>query len=365
MYYYFVLNHPAHFHLFKNSISELMNHGHECEIFIRPKDILKDLLDRDGFHYNTLSFLKRNNKSILFSSFLGLLKKDFELAKYITKRKPNLLIGTDWAITNVGKLFNIPSLVFNEDDTIATPENKLFYPLATNLILPDCCDKGLWVNKRISYAGYHELAYLHPKRFKSNLNLLNKNITSKKPYIIIRLVKLTASHDKGKKGLGYHLLTQIIENYNEKYEILISYEGQPDIQFDKFNYKLDPSLMHHYLAEANLVIGDSQTMIAEAAVLGTPSIRFNDFVGKLGYLEELELKYNLTYGIKTSEPEKLLLKIDKLLSFPNIKEEWRKRKEKMLLDKIDVTAFIVWLIENYSQSLKLVKENPDYQYNFK
>ncbi len=35
-------------------------------------------------------------------------------------------------------------------------------------------------------------------------------------------------------------------------------------------------------------------MIAEAAVLGTPSIRFNDFVGKLGYLEDLEHKYGLT-----------------------------------------------------------------------
>lgn len=29
-------------------------------------------------------------------------------------------------------------------------------------------------------------------------------------------------------------------------------------------------------------------MAAEATILGTPSIRFNDFVGKLGYLEELE-----------------------------------------------------------------------------
>ena len=47
-------------------------------------------------------------------------------------------------------------------------------------------------------------------------------------------------------------------------------------------------------------------MAAECAVLGTPSIRFNDFVGKLGYLEELELEYGLTFGIKTSDPEKLL-----------------------------------------------------------
>ncbi len=47
-------------------------------------------------------------------------------------------------------------------------------------------------------------------------------------------------------------------------------------------------------------------MVAEAAVLGTLPIRFNNYVGKLSYLEELEHKYHLTFRIKTSEQEKLL-----------------------------------------------------------
>ena len=192
-----------------------------------------------------------------------------------------------------------------------------------------------------------------------------KNINDHKPFIIVRLVKLTASHDKGKKGLGIQLLNQIIENYKNQYQILISFEGEPNYQLKEYCYNFDPSLMHHFLAGAHLVIGDSQTMIAEAAVLGTPSIRFNDFVGKLGYLEDLEHKYGLTYGIKTSEPEKLLAKVAELLSSPNIIEEWTRKKEKMLQDKIDVTAFIVWFIENYPNSLKIAKENPDYQFKFK
>jgi len=105
-------------------------------------------------------------------------------------------------------------------------------------------------------------------------------------------------------------------------------------------------------------------MIAEAAVLGTPSIRFNDFAGKLGYLEELEHKYGLTYGIKTSEPEKLYQKIEELLNTPDLKEEWKKRRQKMLSEKIDVTAFMVWFIENYPESVAIMKKNPDYQYKF-
>jgi len=365
MYYYFVLNHPAHYHLFKYTILDLKRLGHQCDIFIRPKDVLKRLLDKDETIYITLSNLEKNERRILFSSILGLMKKDFELAKYILKRKPDLMIGTDWAITNLGRIFNIPSLVFNEDDIFATPENKIFYPLAKNLVLPDCCDKGLWKQKRISYAGYHELAYLHPKRFNIDNEVIQNHFSSQKPYIIIRLVKLTASHDKGKRGLGFQLLDQIIEKYKDQFQILISFEREMNNKYLKYNYNFDPNLMHHFLAGAHLVIGDSQTMIAEAAVLGTPSIRFNDFVGKLSYLEELEHKYGLTYGFKSNEKEKFLLKIEELLAISDLKNLWQTKLRNMYKDKIDVTAFMVWFIENYPQSLKIVKENPDYQYNFK
>lgn len=51
------------------------------------------------------------------------------------------------------------------------------------------------------------------------------------------------------------------------------------------------------VAFASLYIGDSQTMAAEAGVLGVPFVRFNDFVGRIGSLRELEDVYELGYGI--------------------------------------------------------------------
>lgn len=365
MYYYFVLNHPAHYHLFKYTIRDLKHHGHECDIFIRPKDVLSKLLDRDEINYIIIADSIRNKKGIHFQSISGLIKKDFELTKYIKKRKPDLMIGTDWAITILGRIFDIPSIVFNEDDTIATPENKIFYPLAKNLVIPDCCDKGLWKNKRISYAGYHELAYLHPKRFNFDYEIIKKHLNNNKPYILVRLVKLTASHDKGKKGLGFQLLDTIIEKYKEQFLILISFEGEINTRYADYGFIFDPSLMHHFLAGAHLVIGDSQTMIAEAAVLGTPSIRFNDFVGKLSYLEDLEHVYDLTYGFKSNEKERFLLKIDELLITNDLKNRWQIKLRNMFKDKIDVTSFFTWLIENYPNSFRTIRENPDYQYKFK
>ena len=106
-------------------------------------------------------------------------------------------------------------------------------------------------------------------------------------------------------------------------------------------------------------------MTAEAAVLGTPAIRFNDFVGKLGYLEELEHKYGLACGIRTSEPHNLYDKIEELVNTPNIKRIWQERRQKMLSEKIDVAAFMTWFIENYPKSARIMKAKPDYQYQFK
>ena len=38
---------------------------------------------------------------------------------------------------------------------------------------------------------------------------------------------------------------------------------------------------------------------------------------------------------------------------------------KLLKDKIDLTAFMVWFIENFPESFKEFKENPEIQWRFK
>jgi predicted glycosyltransferase len=114
-----------------------------------------------------------------------------------------------------------------------------------------------------------------------------------------------------------------------------------------------------------MLIGDSQTMTSEAAVLGTPAIRCNTFVRRISYLEEEEFKYNLTYGFLPTDSEAMFGKIEELLAMSNLKQEWQRRREIMLANKIDVTAFFVWFIENYPESTKIMRENPDYQYKFK
>ena len=106
-------------------------------------------------------------------------------------------------------------------------------------------------------------------------------------------------------------------------------------------------------------------MSAEAGVLGVPFIRYNDFVGKISYLNELENVYKLGYGINTSNEDYMISIVKKIISKNDIKKLYINRRDKMLKDKIDYSSFLSWVINNYPNSIKVMTENQDYQYNFK
>lgn len=345
----FFLNHPAQYHLFKNSIHQLKQRGHTVKVIIVKKDVLEDLVKAEGWDYINLFPEGRRYKNYpaLVTAIVNLFKTEMRLWRFFKKEKFDLLAGTEGTLAHMGFFLRIPSLLFNEDDTTATPENYLFYPFATKVILPACCDIGKWQHKRISYPGYHELAYLHPRYFSPDESKVRSFNPNGDKYFILRLAELSASHDAGKKGISDAIAQKIIEILKPQGRIFISCERPLSAPFEPYRLKINPADIFHVLYFAHLYIGDSQTMAAEAAVLGTPSIRFNDFVGRLGYLEELEHKYELTVGIKTSDEKKLLETIKEVLAMPHLKDHWRNKRKVMLVENVDVANFIMEVIENF------------------
>ncbi len=357
------MGHPAHFHLFKNVVTNLQERGHQTRILIKNKDILEDLLKGSSMEYTNI--LPKGRKDSKISIALGLLIREKELFKIVLDDRPDVMIGTSAEIGHIGRLLNIPSIAVNEDDFDAVPLFSNFtYPFVNHILAPAVCRVGHWKNKTIAYEGYHELAYLSPTYFQQCEKREMSLDLSKERFFILRFAKLSAHHDAGKTGLTTGIAQNVIDLLKPHGRIYITAERALEPQFEKYRTRINPLDIHHALSHADLYLGDSQTMAAEAAVLGTPSLRFNDFVGRLGYLEELEHKYGLTYGIRTTEPRRLYEMIEKLLYTPNLQEEWQVRRSKMLADKIDVTAFMVWLIENYPDSAKIMHENPDYQFRF-
>ena len=300
----------------------------------RGKDVLFDLLE--GLPYEIVYLNPRKGKNKL-SLIMTILYRELILFRLALKYKPKMLIGTDIVITHIGKVLNIPAVILNEDDAKEVPFlAKYGFRYATAVFSPNSCDIKPYQNK-IGYMGYHELAYLHPNYFTPKRSKVTQLSKDGEDYFILRFAELTAHHDDGKKGIDLGLTKKLIAQLAPFGRVYITSERKLETELEPYRIIIKPKDMHHALYFAKIYIGDSQTMAAEAAVLGTPSIRFNDFVGKLGYLEELEHKYNLSIGIPTNKPNLLFEKIEQLLSNKSLKNDFEQRREIMLRASVDVT----------------------------
>lgn len=338
--------------------------GHSVYIIIKSKDILEELLKQAQLpYYNILPIDFRKSK---FDVFRQMLIKDFRILKFCLKHKVDLLTGSTPEVAHVGWLLNKSSVNTSEDDMDVVPAwSKIAGPFAQTMLSPIICNNGEWEKKSIKYNSYHELAYLHPNHFVPDKKIVEKYFSANSSYFIIRFAKLNAHHDKGIQGINAHIAQNIIDILLPYGDVYITSERELEPQFEKYRIHINPLDMHHVMAFAQIYIGDSQTMAAEAGVLGVPFVRFNDFVGRIGYLRELEDVYQLGYGIKTNELERLYKTVTELVEMTERKQIFNARRQKMLSEKIDYAKFLTWFIENYPESKRIMTENPDYQWNFR
>jgi len=355
------INHPAHVHYFYNLYKILIERGHKVCVTAKAKDISLKLLDNFSIPY----YCTGENKKTIIEKFLSIIKSDYVILKTSLKFKPDLFVGFfSLSASHVGTLFNKPVIGFAD-----TEHAKLSIittaPFTDVVLTPSCFKKDLG-KKQIRFNGYMELCYLHPNYFtpdSSTLNLLGVKKSEK--YVIMRFVSWNASHDLGHSGLSLEMKRRAVKELSKYAKVFISSEGKLPEDLKKYQIKNPPERMHDALYYATLLYGESATMASECAVLGTPAI-YLDNDGR-GYTDEEEAKYNLVFNFSESlKDQKLSIKKGiELLRKPDVKKEWRNKSQKMILDKIDVTAFMVWFVENYPNSVKIMRKNPDYQYNFR
>jgi predicted glycosyltransferase len=356
------LGHPAHFHLFKNVAKNLIQTGFHVSFVMKKKDILEKLLQDDNLTY----YVIREGRS---NTILGLIKSviqmEIGMARFIRKNHIELLIGSTLSFAT--RVFTKSKVVVTgEDDASLVPIfARMVFPFVNEILSPISCNNERWNKKTIKYNSYQKLAYLHPNNFTPNINIVKKYFSPEKPYFLLRFAKLNAYHDLGIHGISTEIAKNLINILKKHGSVYITSERELEPQFEQYRLNINLLDIHHIMAFSTLYIGDSQSMSVEAAMLGVPSVRFNDFAGKIGVLEELEHKYHLTFGIKSSEPEKLYQKVEELLNMNGLYNEFQVRRQRMLADKIDCAEFLTWFIGNYPDSKKIMKENPDYQYKFK
>ena len=344
----------------------LMSRGHHIEIIITSKDVLEDLVKFEGWNYTNIFPEGRKIKGLspIISSGINLLRTIYRLYKYTQKKKYDLFI-TDDLLVFFTKILNVPSIAFTDDDIAITKQFSIILSRATYILAPEITDLKKFNYKKIGFNGYKELAYLHPNTFTPDKEIIRAINPNLERYFILRLVSLTASHDVAMKGISNKQVERLIKLLETKGKVYISAERELPDQFKKYKLRISPEKILHVLFYADLFIGDSQTMTSEAALLGTPAFRCNDFVGKIGVMDEKETKYGLSFNYLPKDFASMYAKLARVISEDNFKKKFKEKRRKMLSDKIDLSKFMTWLFENYPNSILEYQNEPDIQYKFR
>ncbi len=333
----FVIRHPARVHLHKNTISELSK-DHDVYVFAHDKELVSRLLESYNIDYTLLTTHPNTQIELL----LNQIKLEYNLLKHAKKIEPDVIIGGPSA-GHVSKIVGARSISFWDSEGIRKPY-FIHIPFTDVILSPESYKVDLG-SKHIKYSGNHELAYLHPNRFSPDSSILKKfNIHNDQKIIILRFIAWKALHDIDQSGFTINQKKELVSRLTDYGQVYITSESKLPSEFEDYRLPVPPHRIHDLLYYADLYVGDSQTMASEAAVLGTPAIRSNSFSGEnnLGYLLELEEKYDLLYS--TTNPEKAINKAVKWIQNPNLKDEWQRKRQKFLEDKIDVTNFIIDVI---------------------
>ncbi len=354
------IGHPADFYLFHILAKDLKTKGHFVRFTCREKECTVDLLK----YYNLPFTSFGHSFKTSLGKIWGLLVFNSKMLKALLQIKPDITLGHgSFYAAQMSWLLGIPHI--SMEDTGNMEQVRLYKPFTKAILVPESFQKKLG-SKQIAYKGNHELAYLHPKRFTSDPSILDElQIKPGESYVILRFVAWNASHDKGHQGMSLKNKLKAIELFSKHSRIFISSEAALPEELEKYRLTTKPAQLHDVIAYSSLLFGESATMASEAAVLGVPGIFINNT--SICYTHEEEGKYGLVFNYTESEEdqEKAIHKGLELLTTAGIKEEWAMRRQKMLNDKIDVTSFLVWFVENWPASKKIMKENPDYQDNFR
>jgi uncharacterized protein len=349
------IGHPAHVHLFKNFAWEMQKKGHFILFSNREKEISSYLLKKYGFDFKSFG---KPFKGIIGKLF-GMIIFDIKLFLVSLRFKPDIFLshGSMYA-AQVSWILGKPHIAF--EDTGNMEQIRLYLPF-TKVVLTSYSFSKDFGYKQIRYKGFHDSAYLHPNRFNPDPDIFYfLGIQPDQKYVIIRFVSWQATHDLNQKGFLDEQKLELILELKKYAFVFITSEIPETGELKKYEIQIPPEKMHDALYYAALSIGEGATIASECAFLGTPAIYISSITAMK--LKE-QTKLGLVYCYKNFINAKI--KAIEIIKNPNIRNELQKNREALLGSQIDLTAFLIWFVENYPESFKIMKKNSEYQMRFK
>ncbi len=329
------VGHPAHVHLFRNVARDWQAQGHKVLFSALDREMILYLLQVYNLPYR-VTYKRRRGKLALLVELAVRTLTTWWIARQF---KADLLVS--FGSPTVGlpaRLIGKPYIALTDTDH-ATEQHTLFKPFATVIATPTVFKPDLGP-KQVRYAGFHELAYLHPDEFTPDPNELTPlGLTPDERFFVVRFVAWGATHDVGQRGFSLDEKRELLRELAAYGRVLLSVEGDVDPEFAPFVTHFAPEKIHHYLAFATLYIGEGGTMLTEAALLGTPALFVNTLTAGVWF--DLHDHYELLY-FHTNGRE-AMAKVRELLGMPDVKALWAQRRARMLHDKINPTPWLAAL----------------------
>lgn len=342
----FNISHPAHVHLFKYAIREVQSAGHETKVLSRHRGVITGLLDNYGIEHEPISKRKGSTRALVTEMAV----RECRAIKSCLSFRPDVVVSRlDMTAIHAAQVTGAESIIFH-DTEVSSNIARANMPFIDQIHTPS----GLGVDfgeKHQRYDSYQELAYLHPNRFSPNTDqLLSEGVNVDERYFVLRFVGWDAHHDRNHAGLSSRMKHMIVDYLENIGDVFITSESELPASLERYRFELPAHLIHDLMSFADLFIGDSQAMAAEAATLGTPAIRSNSFCGNDDMSKFIELGEE--YGLLRSfqDEDRAFEELKNLSTDPSIKETWKNRKKSMLEDKIDLTAYILENIYDLQQN---------------
>lgn len=294
MRYLFFTNTPAHVHLYKHVVVSLQNEGHEVSIMARDYSCTVDLLDWYDLPYTVYGSCGTTRGSLL-RQLPGHYLRIFQKVRAF---KPDLIFGMGAYAAHAGVLTRTPTMLLLDSEPTRL-DHAVSTPFAQTVLTPAVFRKDLGPDHYV-FNGFKECAYLHPDVYEPSSDIRDRlDLTADEQYVLVRFNAFGSHHDIGHGGFSPDERRELIRRLGENAMVFVSDE-QGDFDLSTLParpFDVHPALLHDALAEASLLIADTQTMVTEAALLGTPAIRSNSYVGPddMGNFVELEangLVYN-------------------------------------------------------------------------
>ncbi len=267
------IHHPADINFFKNAVKILMRNGTSIELTIRPRGKSVSILQKElpnipfriiGMHYTSI------HKKIFYC-----IKRELELLFYLNKTRFDAGMQFGPEICYASRILGKPSIAFTDEY-----EYKLsFYSskfAATFFIIPDCIPAtGTNIKK---FKGFKELAYLHPKYFRSNEIILKDYNLNSNEYVFIReVIFINEVSNTNLNHLGSSLKLHEIVQYLKEIglKVVMSLEDKSLIQEFKDTciiLKEPVEDIYSLLSFAALTISSGDTVARESCLVGTPAI---------------------------------------------------------------------------------------------